>query len=85
MKQVYTTKDAYQDNSVRANYFEKDAVREFQRPQWNEETETMETITIEEIYDNLLFCERLFWEVGEAELDVRIEDSRQIWEERVNS
>jgi hypothetical protein len=79
MKQVYTTKDAYQDNSVRANYFEKDAVREFQRPQWNEETETMETITIEEIYDNLLFCERLFWELDETELDQQIEQNRPIF------
>ena len=85
MKQVYTTKDAYQNNSVRINYFEKDAVREFKRPQWNEETKKMETIATEEVYENLLFCERLFWEVEETELDVRIEDSRQIWEERVNS
>ena len=85
MKQVYTTKDAYQDNSVRVNYFEKDAVREFKRPLWNEETKKIELIAIEEVYDHLLFCERLFWEVEETELDVRIEDSRQIWEERVNS
>jgi hypothetical protein len=38
MKQVYITKDAYQNNSVRVNYFEKDAVREFKRPEWNKET-----------------------------------------------
>jgi len=60
MKQVYITKDAYQNNSVRVNYFEKDAVREFKRPEWNKETKKMEEKTIEKIYDNLLFCERLF-------------------------
>jgi hypothetical protein len=85
MKQVYTTKDAYQDNSVRANYFEKDAVRELKRRQWNEETKKMETITVQQIYDNLLFCERLFWETNESELDVSIENTRSAWEERINN
>jgi hypothetical protein len=85
MKQVYTIKDAYQDNSVRVNYFEKDAVREFKRMQWNEETKKMETITVQEIYDNLLFCERLFWETNESELDVSIENTRSAWEERINN
>jgi hypothetical protein len=85
MKQVYTTKDAYQDNSVRVNYFEKDAVREFKRPEWNKETKKMEEKTIEKIYDNLLFCERLFWENNEAELDVGIENTRSAWEERINN
>ena len=84
MKQVYTTKDAYQDNSVRVNYFEKDAVREFKRSQWNEETEQMEIITVQEIYDNLLFCERLFWELNETELDQQIEQTRQAWETKIN-
>jgi hypothetical protein len=85
MKQVYTIKDAYQDNSVRANYFEKDAVREFKRQQWNEETKKMEIITVQQIYDNLLFCERLFWETNESELDVSIENTRSSWEERINN
>lgn len=85
MKQVYTTKDAYQDNSVRANYFEKDAVKEFKHPQWNEDMGQMEIITLQETYDHLLFCERLFWEASETELDVRIEDARQKWEEKINS
>jgi hypothetical protein len=85
MKQVYTTKDAYQNNSVRANYFEKDAVREFKRTQWNEETKKIEKIIVQEIYDNLLFCERLFWETNEAELDVSIENTRSSWEERINN
>jgi len=85
MKQVYITKDAYQNNSLRVNYFEKDAVREFKRPQWNEETKKMETIATEEIYDNLLFCERLFWELDETELDQQIEQNRQGWVERINN
>lgn len=85
MKQVYTTKDAYQDNSVRANYFEKNAVKEFQRPQWNEETKKMETITIQKIYDELLFCERLFWKIDESELDISIENTRNVWEEKINN
>lgn len=85
MKQVYTTKDAYQNNSVRVNYFEKDAVREFERSQWNEETKEMETITVQKTYDHLLFCERLFWETGEIELDQQIEETRQKLEERINN
>ena len=85
MKQVYITKDAYQNNSFRANYFEKDAVREFKRPQWSEETKKMETIATEEVYENLLFCERLFWETEEAELNERIEQNRQGWIERINN
>ena len=85
MKQVYITKDAYQNNSLRANYFERDAVKEFKRPQWNEETKKMETIATEEIYDNLLFCERLFWELDETELDQQIEQNRQGWVERINN
>jgi len=85
MKQVYTIKDAYKDNSVRVNYFEKDAAKEFKRPQWNEETKQTEIITVEKIYDNLLFCERLFWETDEIELDDKINQTRQQWEERINS
>jgi hypothetical protein len=85
MKQVYTTKDAYQDNSLRVNYFEKDVVREFKHPEWNEETKQMEIITAQETYDHLLFCERLFWEVNETELDGRIEQTRQQREERINN
>ena len=84
MKQVYTTKDAYQDNSVRVNYFEKDAVRIYKYPEWNEETQKIEQKEIEEIYDELLFCERLFWETSETELDANIENTRNNWEERIN-
>lgn len=85
MKQVYTTKDAYKNNSVRVNYFEKDAVREFKRPQRDEETKKIEIVTIQETYDNLLFCERLFWETSETELDDKINQTRQQWEEKINN
>jgi hypothetical protein len=85
MKQVYTTKDAYQDNSVRVNYFHQDAVRTRKQPEWNEETKQIEQKEFEEIYDELLFCERLFWETDETELDVSIENTRSIWEERINN
>ena len=85
MKQVYTTKDAYQNNSVRVNYFEKDAIREFKRHEWNEETQQLETITVQETYDNLLFCERLFWELDETELEQQIEQNLQGWIERINN
>lgn len=84
MKQVYTTKDGYQNNSVRVNYFEKDAVKEFKRHKYNEETGQLEMVIIQKTYDNLLFCERLFWTTDEAELDIKIEDTRQKWEERIN-
>jgi hypothetical protein len=85
MKQVYTTKDAYQDNSVRVNYFHKDAIRIHKQLEWNEETKQIQEKEIEEIYDELLFCERLFWENDETELDIRIENTRNNWEERINS
>lgn len=85
MKQVYITKDAYQDNSVRVNYFEKDAIREFKRLEWNEETKQIEEKITEEIYDNLLFCERLLWENDETELEERIEQNRQAWEVKINN
>ena len=85
MKQVYTTKDAYQDNSVRVNYFHKDAVRTRKQPEWNEETKQMEQKEIEEIYDELLFCERLFWETDEMKLDNQIEQTRLQWETKINS
>jgi hypothetical protein len=85
MKQVYTIKDAYQDNSVRVNYFHKDAVKTRKQLEWNEETKQMEQKEIEEIYDELLFCERLFWEINEAELDVSIENTRNNWEEKINN
>lgn len=85
MKQVFTTKDGYQNNSLRVIYFEKDAAREVKRYKWNEETEQVETVILQEAYDHPLFCERLFWETSEAELDVIIENTRQGWEERINS
>ena len=82
MKQVYTTKDAYQNNSVRVNYFYKDAVRTYKQFEWGEETEQEE---IKEIYNELLFCERLFWENLEEELDGQIEQTRQQWETKINN
>lgn len=85
MKQVYTTKDSYQDNSVRVNYFHKDAVKTRKQPEWNEKTKQMEQKEIEEIYDELLFCERLFWENSEEELDTQIEQTRLQWEAKINS
>jgi hypothetical protein len=85
MKQVYVTKDAYQDNSVRVNYFEKDVVRIIKKLEWNEEAQKIEEKNIEEIYDELLFCERLFWETSEAELDINIDNTRNNYEKRINT
>ena len=85
MKQVYITKDAYLDNSMRVNYFEKDAIRTYKVSKFDEETLQMIEETIEENYDNLLFCERLFWENNETDLDQQIEQTRQEWEEKINN
>lgn len=85
MKLVYITKDAYQGDSVRVNYFHKDAVKTRKQSEWNDETKQMEQEEIEEIYDELLFCERLFWKTSETELDVSIENTRQSWEEKINA
>ena len=85
MKQVYIIKDSYKDNSVRVNYFEKDAVRTYKISQFDEETLQMKEETIEEYYDNLLFCERLYWNINEIELEEQIENTRQYWEEKINT
>jgi len=45
----------------------------------------METITVQEIYDKLLFCERLFWENSEEELNEQIEQIRQLWVIKINN
>lgn len=85
MKQVYITKDAYQNNSLRVNYFEKDCIQTVTEIEWNEETQEIKEKTIQNIYDNLLFCERLFWEIDEIELDQKIEETRLIWEGKINN
>lgn len=76
MKNIFITKDAYIDNSVRVNYFEKDSIRKIKTPQFNQETNKIEIVEIEEIYDKLLFCERLTWSGNESELDSVIENKR---------
>lgn len=84
MKIVYTTKDAYKNNTVRVNYFEKDAILLYDEAQINEKTLQQEIVTKEHIYDKLLFCERLEWAENENELNDVIEQTRKSWEDRVN-
>jgi len=81
MKNIYITKDSYMDNSVRVNYFEKDSIRKTKIPQFNQETKELEIIEREDIYDKLLFCERLTWVENESELDSVIENRKMYLEE----
>ena len=76
MKNIFITKDAYIDNSVRVNYFEKDYIRKIKTPQFNQETKKIEIIEREETYDKLLLCERLTWNENESELDSVIQDKK---------
>lgn len=76
MKNIFITKDAYIDNSVRVNYFEKDSIRKIKIPQFNQETKKVEIVEHEEIYDKLLFCERLTWNENESELNSVIEEKK---------
>ena len=85
MKTVYITKDSYKDNTVRVNYFEKDAIHLYIETQINEETFQQEIITKEHIHDKLLFCERLEWVENENELNDAIEQTRKTWEDRINT
>lgn len=81
MKTVTITKDAYIDNSVRVNYFDKNAIRKEVRIKEvlfsgdsPDPEDTIEEVDV--VYDNLLFCERLAWTNEEAELGSRIESKR---------
>jgi hypothetical protein len=84
MKNVFVTKDAYIDNTVRVNYWEKDRVVKRKTLEFNEETKKIETKEIEEIQDHLLFCERLNWVAEETELDAQIESTRLLLENKIN-
>ena len=76
MKNILVTKDAYINNSVRVNYFQKDSIKKIKVPQFNEETKKLEIIDHEETYDKLLFCERLIWIENESELEGVILDKK---------
>ena len=94
MKTITITKDAYIDNSVRVNYFDKNATRKERR------IKPYDTLTfsvsgefpkpedmfeeIEVTYENLLFCERLKWTNEESELDEQIENKRKEFENSLN-
>ncbi len=76
MKNIFITKDAYVDNSVRVNYFEKESIRKIKFPQFNQEKKKLEIVEREETYDKLLFCERLTWNENESELEGVIQDKK---------
>jgi hypothetical protein len=76
MKNIFITKDAYVDNSVRVNYFEKDSINKIKFPQFDQETKKLEIVEREETYDKLLFCERLTWVENESELEGVIQDKK---------
>ena len=94
MKTITITKDAYIDNSVRINYFDKNATRKERR------IKPYDTLTfsvsgefpkpedmfeeVEVTYENLLFCERLKWDKDESELDEQIENKRLEFEKSIN-
>jgi len=94
MKTVTITKDAYIDNSVRVNYFDKNAIRKERRIK--QISSLMFSLSgelpkpedmfeeIEVTYENLLFCERLKWTNEEIELDEQIEAKRLELENGLN-
>jgi hypothetical protein len=94
MKTVTITKDAYIDNSVRVNYFDKNATRKERR--MKEVSSFVFSLSgelpkpedmfeeVEVAYENLLFCERLKWTNEESELDEQIEAKRLEFENGLN-
>jgi uncharacterized protein YggL (DUF469 family) len=94
MKTVTITKDAYIDNSVRINYFDKNATRKERRMkefsslgfslsgEFPKPEDMFEEVEV--VYDNLLFCERLIWTNEESELDEQIENKRLDFENGLN-
>ena len=76
MKNIFVTKDSYINNSVRANYFQKDSIKKIKFSQFNQETKKIEIKERQEIYDKLLFCERLTWNENESELEGVIQDKK---------
>lgn len=94
MKTVTITKDAYIDNSVRVNYFDKNATRKERRikdvsslmfslsGEFPKPEDMFEEVEV--VYDNLLFCERLKWTNEESELDEQIENKRLEFENGLN-
>jgi hypothetical protein len=80
MKNIFITKDAYINNSVRVNYFEKDSIKKIKFSQFNQETKKLEIVEREETYDKLLFCERLTWVENESELEGVIQDKKAYFE-----
>jgi len=76
MKNIFITKDAYINNSVRVNYFQKDSIKKIKIAQFNQEKKRLEIVEREETYDKLLFCERLTWIENESELEGVIQDKK---------
>jgi hypothetical protein len=73
MKNVFIKKDAYIDNSVRVNYFTEIGPEE-----------ELELVPFALPGEVLIYCERLFWNENESELDTKIEAKRLKYEERIN-
>ena len=76
MKNIFVTKDSYINNSVRANYFQKDSIKKIKFPEFDQETKKVKIVEHQEIYDKLLFCERLTWNENESELEGVIQDKK---------
>lgn len=85
MKTIFVTKDAYENNTVRINYFQKDCIKTYNEFEINEEIEEQTIVVKELLYDKLIFCQRLEWLDNENELDSYIEEVRLYWENRINS
>lgn len=97
MKTITVIKDAYIDNTVRVNYFHKNAIKKenkikmfdfstFMTSPSSEPPRLNELFEeVEVVYDNLLFCERLKWTNEESELDEQIENKRLEFEANLNS
>jgi hypothetical protein len=95
MKTVTITKDAYIDNSVRVNYFDKNAIKKELRMKdisslvfsLSGELPKPENMfeEVEVTYENLLFCERLKWTNEESELSEQIDNKRLDLQNNLNA
>ena len=52
------------------------SIKKIKFSQFNQETKKIEITERQEIYDKLLFCERLTWNENESELEGVIQDKK---------
>lgn len=85
MKTIIVKKDEYINNSVRVNFFEKDALIKVKTLEFDEKQNKAKLVYKLVKQNKLLYCIRLEWKNNESEIDREIEQIKQHWEIEINS